>query len=891
MPSAFTEATPAYFLSALVWGLLLVLAFAGWGGAVARLLAPRGTIDRGLMAALGLALTVFVGGVLNLFSLISPVGVLLWVAGGAGWFGVESLRGRKKERTAQPYVGAGLRPGPAAIVLWVLVVVLSALFYAGSVNGRVWDGTAYRDFDPHDDEQAYLAFPVKMLRLGGLGADPFDARRLNVLGGQTLLHTFVAVLFPPRTTHLLDAGCGLLLSLWLLRGRTRRAGLPPAWGAVPLLVLLLLPSGAARGNTTALFTGLALLVAAYRLVEEEPFGAPGRFLSAVPLGLVLAGATALKTTFLPAVVLFLAFDALLSLAAGKGAGRLRGAVEAGLAGVVFLSPWMLSLKSSSGTYLFPLLGQGFQGAIPWEKIPGIPREALAPVADRLGLAARSLLPAAPLALLSIFAFLPRRRTAPVAFGLAASALPLVLRFAGDPHLDRSLWRYGFPVLAAALAVLVGECLPPAGRRAGPVTLGALAVAAFFVGRERALVAGGFREAARDVTSAVSGRPLTDPALSAGYSSLLSSVPAGARVLTRLRYTYLLDPARHRLLLFSMPGMSSPPPGLPFFGGPEAVARYLGGEGIRYVAYGDRGDGSTLLQLVEDDIRYRYPLSRSRWAILAFHRDFHANVRELSFTRERLADRPDALVLDLLRRALRLPLTEAPERLTGFSPDGRTAGPATVRLDYERGEGDRYLRVQLAEGSGPAGLRVSLDGSPLPVRRVEADALVLDLAGAGKRLGTLSLDGPPAEILGVATVSTPEEAPRIGPPPQRVAGALEIPEAAWRSGFYGDDWTDGDGLLANLLWEPRPGESVLAVELGAGPPGPPESAGVRVLVNGLELTRIGVRDGVWRFELPPDLMPVRRIRILSRTFVPKEEGASDDARRLGVAVACVRLLPP
>ncbi len=891
MPAVFTEATPAFLLSALGWGLLLVVAFAGWGGAVARLLPSHEKIDGGLKAALGLSLTVAAGGVFNLLSMISPAAVLLWVAGGAGWLAVDSLGRKEKERATEAPVSGAPRAGPVAVALLFLVVVLSALLFAGSVDGRVWDGTGYRDFDPHDDEQAYLVFPLKMLRLGGLGADPFDARRLNVLGGQSLLHAFVAVLFPPRTTHLLDAGCGLLLSLWVLRGMTRRSGLSPGWGAVPLLVLLLLPSGAARGNTTALLTGLALLVAAYRLVEEEPFGVPGRLAGAAPLGLVVAAATALKTTFLPAVVLFLAFDALLALAAGKGTGRLRGAIGAGLAGLVFLTPWMLSLKSSSGTYLFPLLGRGFQGAIPWERIPGIPPEALAPVADRLGLVARSLLPAAPLALLSLVAFFPRRRTAPVAFGLAALLLPVVLRFAGDPHLDRSLWRYGFPVLGAALAVLVGECLPPAGRRTSPVVVGALAVAAFFVGRERALTVGGLREAARDVVSAVSRRPLTDPALSARYASLLSSVPPAAPVLTRVRYPFLLDPVRHCLLLFSMPGMSSPPPGLPFFEGPEAVARYLGGEGIRYLAYGDRGDGSTLLQLGQDDIRYRYPLSKSRWAILAFHRNFHANVRELSFTRQRLADRPDALVLDLARRALCLPLTEAPERLTGVSPDGRTAGPATVRLDYERGEADRYLRLVFAGGSGPAGLRVSLDGSPLLPVRSEPAALVFDLAAAPRRLGVLSLDGPPAGILGVATVSKPEEAPTVGPPPQRVTGTLEIPEAEWRSGFYGDDWTDGDGLLANLLWVPKAGESVLEVELGAWPPGPPESADMRVLVNGLELTRLGVRDGVWRFRLSPEQSPIRRIRILSRTFVPKEEGAGDDTRRLGVAVARVAVQPP
>ncbi len=62
------------------------------------------------------------------------------------------------------------------------------------------------------------------------------------------------------------------------------------------------------------------------------------------------------------------------------------------------------------------------------------------------------------------------------------------------------------------------------------------------------------------------------------------------------------------------------------------------------------------------------------------------------------------------------------------------------------------------------------------------------------------------------------------------------------------------------------------------------------MNGIELHRLGVRDGTWSFRLLPAQPPIRLIRILSKTFVPKEEGEGDDRRRLGVAVARVRLLP-
>jgi hypothetical protein len=914
--SAFAAATPAYFLSALAWGLLLVVSFVGWGGVLGRLVSPGEKPDAGLRGALGLALTVAVGGAANLVSWISRPAVLLWVAGGAAGFVVE-LRRRKKEKTASRDASASA-PWTAlsAIVPLALALLLCTVLFAGSVDGKVFTGSEYRPFDPHDDEQSYLVFPRKMLETGGLGADPFDARRLIVLGGQSLLQAAVAVLFPPRTTHLLDAGVGLLLSLAVIRGAARKAGLSRGAAALPLLLLLLLPAAAARGNTTALFTGVALLAGAFRLVDEEPFAATGRIRRAVPLGLVVAALVAVKTTFLPAVVLFLAFDALLTAATGRGAGRLRDGLAAGVLGVLFLLPWMISVKLSSGTFLFPLLGRGFQGPIPWTRIPGIPREALAPVSGRAALLAKSVLPVVPAGVLAALAWIARRRTAAVALGLATLVLPVVLRFAGDPYLDRSLWRYGFPVFAAALPLLLTACLPPSGEGhrapARPAAAAALLTAAAVVAIDARATLDGYRQAVSAAASAVSGRPLVDAGLAARSASLLAGVPRGAAVLTRLPHPVDLDLSAHRLLLFPIPGFSSPPPGMPYFRGSEPVARYLLGQGVGYLAYGDRGDGSGLLHLTDADVRFRYPLSKSRWALLAYNRDFHRNAVELSFTRRRLADRPDAFVLDLDQRALRLPVTEAPKRLKGVTPDGWTMGRASIRLDYDRGEKDRFLRIAfsgaLPPSAGQAGrdLHVVIDEVELPVVRREPAAVVCDLAAAPERIEMLYLRSPAsdpsafgaapappiaADLLGVATVSAADEVASFGPEPQHVDGALEVRNAAWRSGFTPDGWTNGDGLLWNLLLEPKPGDAELAVELAAGPPGPAERADLRLLANGVPLRRIGVRDGVWRFRLLPDQPPIRRIRLLSTTWVPKEEGLNDDPRSLGVVLARIRLTPP
>ena len=59
------------YLFAFAWGLLILAALVGWGSILGRLLFPTEQTDWALRAAWGLALSVVLGGVLNLGSWIS----------------------------------------------------------------------------------------------------------------------------------------------------------------------------------------------------------------------------------------------------------------------------------------------------------------------------------------------------------------------------------------------------------------------------------------------------------------------------------------------------------------------------------------------------------------------------------------------------------------------------------------------------------------------------------------------------------------------------------------------------------------------------------------------------------------------------------------------------
>src|SRR4051794_39879594 len=75
-------------LFVLLWTILILLAWIGWGFLLCGLLPHYSqNIDWGLAAAWGMALCIALGGVLNLFALISPgVGMAFVLFGGITWF-------------------------------------------------------------------------------------------------------------------------------------------------------------------------------------------------------------------------------------------------------------------------------------------------------------------------------------------------------------------------------------------------------------------------------------------------------------------------------------------------------------------------------------------------------------------------------------------------------------------------------------------------------------------------------------------------------------------------------------------------------------------------------------------------------------------------------------
>ena len=115
-----------------VWGLLVLLAFAGWGGVLDRLLFRERRADFGLRAIWGASAMAFVGGILAACSLFSRTAAVLHVDVGLVAFAALLSRERR-ERAAT--LAFGLRVARRNGLLTVLVAVVlfaTAACYLGA---------------------------------------------------------------------------------------------------------------------------------------------------------------------------------------------------------------------------------------------------------------------------------------------------------------------------------------------------------------------------------------------------------------------------------------------------------------------------------------------------------------------------------------------------------------------------------------------------------------------------------------------------------------------------------------------------------------------------------------------------------------------------------------
>jgi hypothetical protein len=614
-PSVTGPARPITFTSleefalALGWIWLLLISFTGWGRLAAKILRIR-SLPASVACAAGISIAVFMGGWFNLLHAIHRSVLFAFIAAGLAMY-FAFLRNFSEEYRWKTF---WKRTPPASRILLLAALLLLAFRIAGSVR--------LATFDVSDDSAAYLALPQKVLDTNHLAADPFSERRItSSLGGGYFLQDLVLSTTSLSHVGMADRTLGFILDAGIALDLGIVFGLSAFQIALLEFLIFLVPQE--TFNLTYIVLPVSLLLSlvwllAVFLRNEKRLS--GGFGYAVLAGMVGATTVSLKSTYLPFVGA-LSIIPFILLLRRKPRFAFQACVAIGAGILLVLISWMVAMKSTSGTYLFPLFGPGLDYSR-YGLFHAVPRF------QTLRSLAKVFLQAIPLLFLASIQVRskPRSRLAALTVSvlLASAAAISALNYASSAD---SIWRYNFPQFFVAVIVFyVGTAAVTATRGSKPARMafyiGILAMLSMIVYYD---IAGStlrpFDAMISELSdfhpmiASLSGRQLSDPGLREQYRRAESAIPKNEIVLENVAYSFLLNYKSRNIFIMDWPGAAGPSPGWPFGQDSAHVAQYLRSNSIRYVLFDyryARESEAGICQDLEGSYRFSEWLRQQLW---------------------------------------------------------------------------------------------------------------------------------------------------------------------------------------------------------------------------------------------------------------------------------------
>ena len=407
----------------------------------------------------------------------------------------------------------------------------------------------------------------------------------------------------PEGLSLIDPALGLALLGLLILERVRRGAMPTAAALFVLAFLAaVLTVASPIKNTIPILLPLAFAtLMLLRILEswKQKTAAGGVIREAVEMGLLAGAATTFRATSLPFSLTLLGTWCLLAVldalrSPNSSSRALTAACIAPLAMVALLMPFAIALHHSSGTVLFPLLGSGvhvsrldaeaFVAGSPIAKyVAALPLMAVDPGLPVMTVGA---------ALAAGLALRKHERDRAVRIALAWLALFVATSAVGYATEGIALYRYSFSFTFALPIALLATAREPAivqHRERAAIPMPAWTLPALLAVAGAAGVAGYLLVGSEAISSRIEARlaprftaiRATDDEV-ATAARIEAVVPPGATILAFWPRTYLLSPARNRILLNDQPLRAGPDPFWPASGDPEATRRYLRGAGVDFV---------------------------------------------------------------------------------------------------------------------------------------------------------------------------------------------------------------------------------------------------------------------------------------------------------------------
>lgn len=638
------------FFLVFFWGVCILIALLGWGWLVLRLLQANIKIDFGWQGSLGLCLSVIAGGILNLAHLISKQTIMVYLS--VGWLLFAFFVILHGKILFNYLVSCRERIQNKKFLIFIIVgiIVIVLVRYASSV--------AFFNFNPIDDQHAYMVFPVKMLQTGSLGDDPFSERRLvSALGGEYFLNTFILAAAGLKNLHLMGGGIGLLIFLFSLIGflKDRKLPLNLSLAVLFLAVIIPLPSR----TVTSFYTAAALFLAIPRLLFDNGEKFNRKRASVTVLSLLAVGLCALKSNFIfPCAALFAFFFFLRFKAATDKLSVIKEFIASGFLVGLLLLPWMIATKQSSGTLLYPFLGKGYIGSVYGTFLSHYLEFNFYSLFRIISEFIFGICLFIPFFVLGIYWWMSSKsaiKSTVMVIFLSAFIGMLAMIYGNGGY---SLYYYTFSfllptILVGLILILEKGDLPFfAGTSAKAVSLGVLIIV-FIVGTYVQADTGVFQQVKDNLNidgglklGLLNGDLVPEMELKQ-YSALQKAIPAGEPILARLDRNFVFNFNRNPVYIIDAPGGASLPPGMPYGQGSEKMANYFLGKGIKYVAYSYGNEANYTRASCSSMLRpHVNPLLRTE-AEHAF--DFQDNLMVLAKTRKKIYDDGKNFVLDFSQK--------------------------------------------------------------------------------------------------------------------------------------------------------------------------------------------------------------------------------------------------
>ncbi len=576
------RASRGEFYASAIWSALLVVSYVGWGRFLGARLFPGRRFGWGLDAAFGIALSIAVGGVLMTMRKVSAPFVVAWTLAGIAALCFEALRAPAKAWRPRRWAALVRRK----VGLWSVAAALFVVFALFLV--RFGGALSNIDFNPWDDNMAYRGFARQILDSGTL-VEPFSYHRIGSLGGQSLLHAMVLAVGGATRLHVVDDGICMLVLGGLVVGYEGRRRMTRAAVLLALVMLVTLPHR--PHNIQSELSGVLFFFALFRVLDSEmlPRGRP--IANALAVGMLAAALCTLRQNYMLPCAAFVAFHYASTVVAERGTRRrwIVETVAVALATILFLLPWAIVSFQTARTFFYPVM-----------------KGTTNPEFGILGKVGKSEelrwmiqnfffcwpIRAFPLYVLAAIVVAHRGRTRALHALLFATlfGFATLVHFFQAFDLIDSLARYYFAFAVAFALAATLKAGEETSRRRG-ITLAFAMVAAcgviqVFDTRDKVVevLNVSITTMEKERLDKLRANDMTWLKADDFYHRMQETVPAGERLLIMADETFRFDGKRNQIWNYDQPGAMSPRPGLPYFQGPEAYAKYFLSIGVRYISF-------------------------------------------------------------------------------------------------------------------------------------------------------------------------------------------------------------------------------------------------------------------------------------------------------------------